>query len=213
MNQKQIFTEYWKVLDSFEDYMNDRFRRERLNVPDFNVSLIRNSVLEPKDCCACSLHEQNKLRSPVTGEGHRKLLIINRALPEVLTERGEHFTPEEKNFIVKWLEAIGMNLEKDCKIIPLVFCSVNNPLNPGNEAVTSCFPFVERQIDETKAGAILVLGKEGESFFRSKVDKHWCYKNIPVFISHHPSDVLIDNSLKRPVWEVLKNLKDVLSRV
>jgi DNA polymerase len=210
MNQKQIFTEYWKVLDDFEDYMNDRFRRERLNVPEFKVSLNNKTSLNPEECCACSLHEHNKLRSPVLGEGRKKLLIINRALPKVLADKEVHFTPEEEHSIIKWLEAIGLDLKRDCTIVPLLFCPVKNPLDPGVEAVKSCFPFVDQVIEKTEAKAILVLGVEGESFFREKVDQQWRYKNTPLFISHHPSDVLINASLKRPVWEVLKSIKDVL---
>lgn len=189
--------------------MNDRFRRERLNIPDFKVNLKKKTALTPHECCACSLHENTSLRSPVTGTGEKKLLIVNRALPLSMAEKEEHFTEEERDSISKWLEAIGLNLEQDCKIIPMVFCPVKDPLNPGNEAVQSCFPFIDRQIDETKASAILIIGKEGEAFFRSKVDRRWRYKNTPVFISHHPSDVLNDISLKRPVWEVLKSIKDV----
>ena len=183
--------------------MNDRFRRERLNVPEFKVKMKKALPLNPEDCCACSLHEHNTLRAPVKGEGERPLLIINRALPKILAERGDHFTIPEEESLKKWLEAISLDYENDCVIAPLIFCPVKDPLNPGAESVSSCFPFLERLIDQTKSKAILVLGKEGADI-SSKI------KNIPLFSCHHPSDVLIDPSLKRPVWEVLKRIKEVL---
>ena len=202
MNQKQIFTEYWKVLDDYEDYMNDRFRRERLNIPDFKENTTKSQALTPEQCCACSLSEDNSLRSSVSGEGYKKVIIINRALSLSAIEKREQFTPQELDFVSKWLEAIGLDYHRDCKILPLVFCPVKNPLHVSRESINSCSPFIDRIIDETNAKAILILGKEGNDLFRNK--------NIPVFVSHHPSDVLIDLSLKRPVWEVLKNMKDIL---
>jgi uracil-DNA glycosylase len=200
MNQKQIFTEYWNVLNDFEDFMDDRFRRERNAAPHFKVSIKQALPSDPALCTACSLHEHNELRSPVSGEGERPLLIINRALPGILAERGDHFTIPEEDSVSKWLEAIGLNLKKDCVIAPLLFCPVKDPIHPAFESVQACFPFIERLIEKTNPKAILVLGPEGEEYF-SKIT------SMPVFATHHPSDVLIDQSLKRPVWEVLKRIK------
>ncbi|MBI9098492.1 MAG: hypothetical protein JEY91_08430 [Spirochaetaceae bacterium] len=204
MKQKQIFTEYWKVLNDFEDFMNDRFRREGRDIPHFKMNLKTIVPLDPAQCTACFLHEHNSLRSPVLGEGQKKLLIINRALPKILTEKGIHFTPEEGSSISKWLEAIGLDLQLDCKIIPLVFCPVKDPIHPDREAVDSCSSYIDRSLEETNPKAVLILGMEAEELISSNL------KNFPLFISPHPSDVLIDPSLKRPVWEILKKLKGVV---
>jgi len=200
MNQKQIFTEYWNVLNDIEDYMDDKFRRERNTVPHFKVSIKKAPPESPAQCTACSLHEHNELRSPLQGEGERPLLIINRPLPHILAERGDHFTIPEEDAVSKWLEAIGMNLERDCLVAPLLFCPVKDPLHPSTESVESCFPFLEKLIDKTKPKAIMILGPEMGAYFSN-------ISNIPVFATFHPSDVLIDQSLKRPVWEVLKKIK------
>jgi uracil-DNA glycosylase family 4 len=209
MNQKQIFTEYWSVLDDFEDYMNDRFRIERSDIPEFKLKTNHNVPSSPSLCSVCAHHDLSGHRSPVFGTGN-KVLIINRALPKILSQQNKHFTPEEADSITKWLEAISLDLENDCKIIPMVFCPVKDPSKPGREALANCFPFINRIISETEPRAILILGKEGALMFGDKLGKGALYKNIPVFVSFHPSDVLINHSLKRPVWEVLKSLKDVV---
>lgn len=179
--------------------MDDKFRRDRGSAPNFKVKIKKPLPSDPVLCTACSLHEHSKLRATVQGEGERPLLIINRALPEILIERGDHFTLPEEDAVSKWLEAIGLNLKQDCILTSLVFCPVKNPLNPGAESIESCFPFIERLIKNTNPKAILVLGPEGERYFSNI--------QIPVFATYHPSDVLVKNSLKRPVWEVLKHLK------
>ena len=200
MNQKQIFTEYWNVLNDFEDFMDDRFRRNRGAAPHFKVNIKKALPESPGLCKSCTLHEHNELRSPVLGEGECSLLIVNRALPLILAERGDHFTLPEKDAVSKWLEAIGLDMNRDCLITPLLFCPVKDPLHPAAESVETCFPFLERLIAKTKPKAIMVLGPEMGAYF-SKIT------NIPIFATHHPSDVLINQSLKRPVWEVLKKIK------
>ncbi len=209
MNQKQIYTEYWKILDDFEDYMNDRFRRERLNTPEFDIKRKNSVSFDSRQCCACNLHHES-IRSPISGEGKKKLLIINRALPVSLAEKQTQFSMEEDGFISKWLEAIGLNIERDCKVVPVVLCPVLNREDVSIEHIKSCTPFFDRIIEETDPKAILVLGKEREGYFREKLEKGTSPGKRPFYICHHPSDVLVDLSLKRPVWEVLKQIKDVL---
>lgn len=203
MNQNQIFTEYWKVLNDIEDYMDDRFRRDRSSIPQFKVTMKKIIPTDPAQCTACSLHEHNSLRAPVVGEGEKRLLIINRGLPKILAEKNEHFTIPEEDSITKWLEAIGLSFKEDCLTAPLLFCPVKDPLHPPVESVHSCFPYIERLIGQTKPKAILVLGQEGGEFFSH-------INSSPVFTAPHPSDVLIDPSLKRPVWEILKKVKGVV---
>jgi len=210
MNQKQIFTEYWKVLNDFEDFSKDKFRIERLEVPEFKIEMKKVIPSSPLQCKACDLHKHGPLRSPLIGDGQRRILIINRALPASLIEKKEHFTPEEENSVSKWLEAIGLDLNNDCTILPFVFCAVKNPQAPDEDALQNCFAFIDRQIDETNPEVILILGREGARFFEDRTGSVTEYKKKPVFVSYHPSDVLIDLSLKRPVWEVLKNIKDVI---
>lgn len=183
--------------------MDDRFRRDRNPIPQFKVNIKKIIPTDPAQCTACSLHEHNALRSSVIGEGEKPLLIINRGLPKILAEKNEHFTIAEENSITKWLEAIGLNLKEDCIIAPLFFCPVKDPLHPPVETVHSCFTYIERLIEQTKPKAVLVLGREGGEFFSG-------INSSPVFTAPHPSDVLIDSSLKRPVWEILKKVKGVV---
>lgn len=204
MNQKQIFTEYWKILDDVEDFMNDRFRRVRTEVPRFKICLRQPVPSDPNECRVCTDHEHNALRSPVPEQGERDVLIICRALPAVLAERGVYFSPEEESSLMKWLEAIGLDLRQNCKVVPLLFCPVKDPLHPDKKAVESCFTHIERILKETNPKTILLLGNEVGDLLAGKL------QNIPVFTSPHPSDVLIDSSLKRPVWEVLKKIKGKL---
>ncbi len=203
MNQKQIFTEYWKILDNFEDYMKDGFKQERLNTPQFKLDLNKRVSLDPQQCSACNLHELSSLRSSAGEAVTNTLLIVNRALSLSFVEQGKQFSQEEDETLTKWLDAIGLDIKKDCKIIPIVLCPVLAGDIISQENISSCSPYIKRIIDETKPKAILVLGKENGQYFSYK-------KDIPIYISFHPDDVLKNESLKRPVWEILKQIKEVV---
>lgn len=180
--------------------MVDKFRRKRESVPRFKLNIKIQVPENPKDCRACSLHTHSSLRTSVMGRGERPLLIINRGLPEALIEQGEQFTVPEQDSLSAWLNAIGLNLKDDCIVASLLFCSLKDPIQPPVESVQTCFAYIERLIDKTRPKAIVVLGSEGGEYFSN-------IRSTPVFVTHHPSDVLIDESLKRPVWEVLKRVK------
>lgn len=204
MNQKQIFTEYWRILDDFEDFTKDGFSRNRQHIPEFKLKLKVSVPADPMDCKACELHHHNEFRAPLIGQGKKKMLIINRPIAKALIDEKKHFTGEEEVFLSKWLEAIGLDLQEDCALMSRIFCAPSNPLEPDHDALHSCFPYIERAIKEFEPQLILQLGNEQAGSLRGKTE------NLPFFQTYHPADVLIDASLKRPVWEVLKRIKDTL---
>ncbi|MBN2659514.1 MAG: hypothetical protein JXR86_20825 [Spirochaetales bacterium] len=204
MNQRQIFTEYWKILDDFEDHLNGGFSLERGEIPHFKMQLKVDLPADPHLCKACSLHEHNELRAPLPADERKKLLIVNRPLPAVLAGAGSHFTPDESLFLSKWLEAIDLELERDCAVVARIACPVRDPGHPGSDALTACLPYFERTLKSVEPLAVLQLGFEEESSLAGRTG------NVPFFRTYHPSDVLINGELKRPVWESLKQLKGVL---
>ncbi|MBB6480802.1 uracil-DNA glycosylase family protein [Spirochaeta isovalerica] len=204
MNQRQIFTEYWKILDDFEDYMNGGFSVEKGEIPHFKLQLKVDLPKDPGECRACSLHEHNELRAPYPSGEKKKLLIVNRSLPRALAEEGRHFTADENLFLSKWLEAIDLELERDCAVIARVSCPVKDPAKPGSEALGACLPYFERTLKAVEPIAVLQLGLDEEGSLAGRTG------DIPLFRTYHPSDVLINGKLKRPVWESLKQLKGAL---
>jgi len=204
MDQMQIFTEYWKVLNDFEDYLNGGLSRERGEVPHFKMQLKVNLPEDPHQCRACSLHEHNKLRTPLPSGERRTLLIVNRPLPQALLEQGVQFTPEESLFLAKWLEAIGLELERDCALMARIACPAKDPRYPGSEALFACLPYFERTLKAVEPVAVLQLGLDEDFSLEGRTG------NVPLFRTYHPSDVLVQGELKRPVWESLKRLKGAL---
>jgi DNA polymerase len=79
-------------------------------------------------------------------------------------------------------------------------------------------PYLRRQVAVLRPKAILCAGRVaanailGSSEGVGRLRGYWReFEGIPVLVSYHPSAVLRDESLKRPVWEDLKVFRAKLS--
>lgn len=184
--------------------MKGGFAIKRENVPQFGMSLKQTLPADPRDCRSCSLCKNSQSRVPLPAGGKRKLLIVNRPLAPALVKEGIHFTPEEKAFLSKWMEAIGLDLDRDCVVTARVLCPVQDSSQLSEDSLNACLPYFDRVLSSVKPEVVLQLGvNESESLAGMT-------GGIPFFRTHHPADVLINGELKRPVWENLKRIKGVL---
>jgi len=122
------------------------------------------------------------------------------------------------------LGAINLSRETNCFIANVVKCRPPQNRDPNPEEAKACRGFLERQINILKPKMILLLGRiatyhildtaQGISmihgqFFTYKTS----FGEIPVMPIYHPSAVLRNEVLKRPVWEDLKVFKKKLEEM
>jgi DNA polymerase len=112
------------------------------------------------------------------------------------------------------LASIGLFREKNCYIANIVKCRPPENRDPSPDEIAACLPFLEQQIRLLRPRILLCAGriaaqnllKSGKGIGSLRGDFS-AYESIPVLCTYHPSAVLRDESLKKPVWEDLKLIR------
>jgi DNA polymerase I len=120
---------------------------------------IDKSKLAP-DCMQCGLYK--KCKSPkmkYTGNGNKKILIINEAPSEEDDEYGTTLVSEEGQILKKKLLSVGISLNKDCWRMNAVSCVPSKWDGSNKKEINYCKPYVEKIIHELQPKFILLLGR------------------------------------------------------
>lgn len=187
-----------------------------------------NSALELKErlaelegraagCAACPLAAgRNK---PVFGQGvmNPLVLIVGEGPGAEEDQQGLPFVGPSGRLLDKMLAAIGLSRETNCYIANIVKCRPPNNREPAPDERSACMPFLEEQIRLLAPKAILCAGRTAAQSLLSTTDginrlRTTLHRlgDIPVVATFHPSALLRDETLKRPAWEDLKQLRDLL---
>ena len=111
----------------------------------------------------------------------------------------------------KILKAIGLT-RKDIYIVPLRSINKNNQISNK-----SGIDFFEKTYKEINPSLIISLGENaGNELLRKQNNldqvhgQTFAYKNAKLIYTYHPELVRRDESLKRPVWEDFKTIKEII---
>ncbi|NCB01017.1 MAG: uracil-DNA glycosylase [Spirochaetia bacterium] len=225
----------WNFYDEVEQYVGDK--GESQDIPDFS-SYVQSVIKEPKDqfietieisnihqlasliksCSRCPLSEKRTHAVPGEGVINAKVMIIGEGPGGSEDVAGIPFVGEAGVYLESWLKAISLNRKENVFITNVVKC--RPPLNrdPENSELTTCFPFLEKQIALIKPEAILCLGKVASNHILGKKGtlsslrgQFYNYHSIPLLVTYHPSAVLRNESLKGAVWQDLQMLAGFLN--
>ena len=168
-------------------------------------------------CTRCALHRGRKHAVPGEGAAHPLVLVIGEGPGAEEDATGRPFVGPAGQLLDKMLKAIELDRATNCFIANVVKCRPPGNRDPQPEESAACLPYLRAQIAVLRPRAILAVGRVaaqtltglgagvGELRRRQLV-----YEGIPLAVTYHPSAVLRDSSLKRPVWEDLKRLKSNL---
>lgn len=213
-----------KILPSTPiEYSNYDFSSviENLNPEKENLINVENCTFNQlKDLVFnCALCKAKKTRKNILfGEGPipSRLMIIGEGPGKDEDRTGHLFVGKSGQYLQQWLNAISLDMKKDVYLSNVVKCYSGT--NPSSIEVSLCIKYLERQIQFVKPEAILVLGKiAANGLFKEDKPlkdfrgKFLRYKNIPVIVTYHPAAVLRNPQWKRPVWEDIKKIAQVLS--
>lgn len=235
MDQNAAFTELWHVLEDIQDYVDSGYRTEHPPAPEFKVHLVRDARgqdLHPQkeeqiqetrgevsNCRACDLHLARK--QAILGQGNlgAPLMII---LPPPDYDGDDNGVPlhgEALEFVQKWIEAIGMNFERDCYMTNVVKCRPPGNRPPFYEELQACRHYLQDQVDTLQPKAILLLGPSALHLVDQEPQRFDQLRGQPlqgpaplVLCTYDPFWVLKHPQFKRPVWEDLKLLKEFMIR-
>ncbi len=177
-----------------------------------NYFELEKIVLNCTKCIASSTRN-----SVVFGKGEKpaKLMVIGEGPGKEEDARGDLFVGKSGQYLYKWLHSINVNVDSEVYFTNIVKCFSGS--NPTQEIVDSCLPYLERQIELVNPKVILILGKiAANNLFKNELslngmrEKIHTYKRIPCIVTYHPAAVLRNPTWRRPVWEDLKKVKQLI---
>lgn len=170
-----------------------------------------------RTCSRCVLSSTRK--NVVFGQGVAKplVLVVGEGPGAEEDSQGLPFVGASGQLLDKMLFSIGLDRQKNCYIANIVKCRPPNNREPAPDERAACMPYLRQQIRLLSPKAILCAGRtaaqallsttEGINRLRTRMHE---YEGIPVVASFHPSALLRDPTLKRPAWEDLKRLRDLI---
>jgi uracil-DNA glycosylase family 4 len=168
------------------------------------------------DCTRCKLHKgRNKI---VFGDGNPKaeLVFVGEGPGADEDAQGLPFVGRAGKLLTQMIEAMGLQ-RKDVYICNVVKCRPPENRAPEKDEVTTCSPFLLRQIDAIAPKVIVCLGSvaaqtlletnRGISHFRGQ----WLeFRGRKLLATYHPAYLLRNPSAKGEVWKDLQKVMSAL---
>jgi len=165
-------------------------------------------------CQACDLCKDRKQAVPGVGDRQASWLLIGEGPGVEEDAQGEPFVGQAGRLLDAMLEAIDLKRGEDVYIANAVKCRPPGNRTPDISEITTCFPYLKRQIELIRPTLIILLGRAavqavlGESqslaSLRGKILR---YENggqdIPVIVTYHPAYLLRNLPDKLKAWEDL----------
>jgi DNA polymerase len=171
------------------------------------------------DCTRCALHTLGR-RQIVFGVGNPSadLMFVGEAPGADEDIQGEPFVGRAGQLLTKIIEAIGLS-RSDVYIANVLKCRPPGNRNPQPIEVSTCQPFLQRQIDTVRPKVIVALGTFAAqtllatetpiSRLRGRV--HDFRDGIRLIPTFHPAFLLRSPDRKRDVWEDMKIVRALLA--
>jgi len=164
------------------------------------------------DCTRCKLHkDRNKI---VFGDGSPKaeLVFIGEGPGADEDQQGIPFVGRAGKLLTQMIEAMGLR-RKDVYICNVVKCRPPENRAPEPDEVTTCSPYLLRQIDVIRPKVIVCLGAvsaktllettRGISQFRGQ----WLeWRGHKLMATYHPAYLLRNPNAKGEVWKDLQKV-------
>lgn len=168
---------------------------------------------EVNQCTKCAL---SKTRTNVVfGEGSQNagIMLIGEGPGYYEDQQGRPFVGKSGQLLDKILDVCGFTRKEHVFIGNIVKCRPPNNRDPLPEERESCLPYLYKQIEMIEPKIIILLGAtalKGLIDPNAKITKvrgEWLNWNdrlvMPTF---HPSALLRNEKLKKPVWEDFKKV-------
>ena len=168
------------------------------------------------DCSRCPLHRTR--RNLVFGEGSAgaKLVFVGEAPGEEEDNQGRPFVGRAGQLLTKIIGAMGLARE-DVYICNILKCRPPGNRNPKEDEITTCEPFLLKQLEAINPEIICALGTFAAktllrtdspiSAIRGKFHDYHGRKLMPTY---HPAYLLRNPDAKKLVWEDVQKIMKIL---
>lgn len=178
-------------------------------IPDETLSVIQEDLGE---CTRCKLHKtRNKI---VFGDGNSKakLMFVGEGPGADEDAQGLPFVGRAGKLLTQMIQAMGLQ-RHDVYICNVVKCRPPQNRQPEKDEVSTCSPFLLRQIDTIAPQVIVCLGataakllldtEQGISQFRGQ----WMdFRGRKLMATYHPAYLLRNPAAKSEVWKDLQKV-------
>jgi len=168
------------------------------------------------ECTRCKLHKHR--HSIVFGDGNPKaeLVFVGEGPGADEDAQGLPFVGRAGKLLTQMIEAMGLQ-RKDVYICNVVKCRPPENRTPEEDEVSTCSPFLLRQLEVIAPKVIVCLGavaakmllktNRGISHFRGE----WLeYRGSKLMATYHPAYLLRNPNAKGEVWKDLQKVMAVL---
>jgi uracil-DNA glycosylase len=168
------------------------------------------------ECTRCKLHKhRNKI---VFGDGNPKadLIFIGEGPGHDEDVQGLPFVGRAGKLLTQMIEAMGLK-RSDVYICNVVKCRPPENRTPERDEISTCSPYLIRQIDAIRPKVIVCLGataaqmllntNRGISGYRGE----WLeYRGTRLLATYHPAYLLRNPNAKSEVWKDLQKVMQAL---
>ena len=168
------------------------------------------------DCQRCGLGKTRQCLVFGVGNPQARLVLVGEAPGREEDEKGEPFVGEAGRLLDRILFAMGLQRD-EVYICNVLKCRPPGNRNPEPDEVSTCEPFLIRQLTAIRPQIIVALGLFAvQTLLQSKVPigkvrGTWQqYQGIPLMPTYHPAYLLRNPNGKREVWADMKQVVERL---
>jgi uracil-DNA glycosylase family 4 len=183
------------------------------------------------DCTRCRLSQGRTHLVFGVGNPHAELMFVGEAPGRDEDRQGEPFVGRAGKLLNKIIEAMGLRRE-DVYIANVVKCRPPENRNPAPDEISTCEPFLLRQIELIQPKVIVCLGtfaaqtllqtearigalrSQFHAWPNAVVKKQYetalAEGSVQVMPTYHPAFLLRNPNMKKPVWEDMQKVMAAL---
>ncbi|MBN1187977.1 MAG: uracil-DNA glycosylase [Bacteroidales bacterium] len=164
-------------------------------------------------CSKCPLHQTRNNAVFGNGNPQAEIMLIAEAPGFYEDKSGVVFQGKSGELLDKILAASGFTRNEHIYISNIVKCRPPDNREPKEDEKTACLPYLHMQIKLIDPKIIILLGATA---LKGLIDPNaritqirgkWMdWQGRLVMPTYHPSALLRNQDLKRPVWEDFKNV-------
>ncbi|MFH0778916.1 MAG: uracil-DNA glycosylase [Candidatus Eisenbacteria bacterium] len=167
-------------------------------------------------CKKCPLHKTRTHTVFGTGSGRTRLVFIGEAPGRDEDLKGEPFVGRAGQLLTRIIEAIDLD-RGEVYITNVIKCRPEGNRDPLPEEIELCSDYLTEQLEVLRPKVICALGRFAAQALSglklSMADyrtRELSYRGTRVIATYHPAACLRNAALKRPVWEDMQTVRDIL---
>jgi DNA polymerase len=183
---------------------------------DVNTPTLQDIRQELGDCHRCPLCQ--KRTHIVFGEGNpqARLAFVGEAPGADEDMQGKPFVGKAGQLLTKIIQAMGLT-RQDVYICNILKCRPPGNRNPKPDEITTCEPFLVKQLQVIQPKVICALGSfAAHTLLKTEVPitvlrgRFHTYQGIQLMPTYHPAYLLRNPGAKKQVWEDMQMIMKTL---